>query len=674
MVDILKRVEELSDLFDNKGSEKLEFNSGGRIGYALGSTDNSIIPQNNLTNMTLEESTTGPGGFPMTAGVTPLTTDIITKGGPRLFKAVKDIYQKTFSPGGSGQRKEIEKVRDKKFAETVKNILDTDYKGNMSALARDLGIGTRTPIFTDFIKHGIDTTSKGSKNIEKFNIGGEKLSLSKITDLAKKDDTYLINRTKSILGNNFNKFKNEYVSIKDLANAMGVNITKADGTINRSTLNDLNIRLKNVNKKFGLDTEKAPDGVTNYYKLEDTLQKFQKHNLSKRIPGETTTGKLGQVTKRRDFLKNQDKEGFLVRDNLNSELRRTIGKILGDDKVKFAVEDIGHAESVANQMQYKKLYKGSNVEHITSLVFQDPILNKDVLMRGTESARKKYLNILENLVGKKSNPQNIKIANEALLGLNKLNDQARLRIIERSKEIPLLTGQEKRIIDFTLTLPKKGETFKSGMLNIDKSKIDPSISVGRILEINPNAKTYNDLNKKQKQLYKENYKNQMADYLKYFYSQIKLNKKPGSKMFDKDEIEEIYEGIQDMGITKKYNLGGPVNIDLTMPTRIIKKDGGRIAYKSGSYLFDAAKSLGKRYKGSTLQSLLENPKILGTELGYEGLAEILRLIGMKDGGLIIKKAGGGIAKLAGIDMGPQVESMNPDSQGLQGLMKRGIKT
>ena len=37
-------------------------------------------------------------------------------------------------------------------------------------------------------------------------------------------------------------------------------------------------------------------------------------------------------------------------------------------------------------------------------------------------------------------------------------------------------------------------------------------------------------------------------------------------------------------------------------------------------------------------------------------------------------AGGGIAKLAGIDKGPQIISMNPDSQGLQGLMKRGIKT
>ena len=36
-------------------------------------------------------------------------------------------------------------------------------------------------------------------------------------------------------------------------------------------------------------------------------------------------------------------------------------------------------------------------------------------------------------------------------------------------------------------------------------------------------------------------------------------------------------------------------------------------------------------------------------------------------------AGGGIAKIAGIDQGPQTESMNPDSQGLPGILKRGIK-
>jgi len=604
---------------------------GGRANYSLGNTVNPITPQNNLIDMTLEESTTGPGGFPMTAGVVPLASDVITKGGPKLLNAIKNIYKKTYAPGGKGRLEDIEKVRDKEFAETVRNILDKDYKGNMSALARDLDLTTRTPIFTDFIRHGIDTTTKGAKTIQKFNLGGNKLSLIDATNLAKKDNKYLINTAKNRLGKDYNKFKNDYVSMKDLADAMGINLFKADGTINQVTLNDFRFRLERVNKKFGLDHEKAPDGVTKYFKLGDTIEKFQKHNLSKKIPGETATDSFGSTTKRHNFLKNQDKEGFLVRENLNSELRRTMGNILGDAKIKFAAEDIGHAESIANQMQYKKLYKGSNVEDITSLVFQDPILNKEVLMRGTESGRKKYLNILENLVGKKSNPQNIKTANEALSGLNKLNNQARLRIVKRSKEIPLLKGQEKRIIDFTLKLPKQGETFKSGMLNIDKNQIDPSVSVGKILEINPNAKTYNDLTKKQKELYKENYKNQMADYLQYFYSQAKLNKKPGSKMFDKDEIEEIYEGIQDMGVTKKYKSGGPVNIDLNM----------RPGYGRG-YLVGGAKKLGRKYRGSTLEALLENPRIVGTELGYEGISALMRLLGLYQSGGSVRE---GIASL-----------------------------
>ena len=34
-------------------------------------------------------------------------------------------------------------------------------------------------------------------------------------------------------------------------------------------------------------------------------------------------------------------------------------------------------------------------------------------------------------------------------------------------------------------------------------------------------------------------------------------------------------------------------------------------------------------------------------------------------------AGGGIAKLAGIESGPQRVSMNPDSEGLASLLKRG---
>ena len=67
------------------------------------------------------------------------------------------------------------------------------------------------------------------------------------------------------------------------------------------------------------------------------------------------------------------------------------------------------------------------------------------------------------------------------------------------------------------------------------------------------------------------------------------------------------------------------------------------SFRSGGYLASGFKKLGQKYKGSTLEAILENPKLVGTELGYEGLAEILRLIGMKDGG---------IASLPGVKSGP----------------------
>jgi hypothetical protein len=60
--------------------------------------------------------------------------------------------------------------------------------------------------------------------------------------------------------------------------------------------------------------------------------------------------------------------------------------------------------------------------------------------------------------------------------------------------------------------------------------------------------------------------------------------------------------------------------------------GGRVGLKSGSFLVKGAKELGKKYRGSTLEALLENPKLLGTELSYEGLMEILRMSGMMQKG------------------------------------------
>ena len=53
--------------------------------------------------------------------------------------------------------------------------------------------------------------------------------------------------------------------------------------------------------------------------------------------------------------------------------------------------------------------------------------------------------------------------------------------------------------------------------------------------------------------------------------------------------------------------------------------GERTGFRGG-YLASGAKELGKKYKGSTLEALLENPKLLGTELSYEGIMALMKLL------------------------------------------------
>ena len=94
----------------------------------------------------------------------------------------------------------------------------------------------------------------------------------------------------------------------------------------------------------------------------------------------------------------------------------------------------------------------------------------------------------------------------------------------------------------------------------------------------------------------------------------------------KKENKEAAEKLREKRIKEKMDDMKEIEDPEDMAT------GGRAGFKSGSYLFEGLKDLGKKYRGSTLEAILENPKILGTELGYEGLAEILRMGGMMQAG------------------------------------------
>jgi hypothetical protein len=102
------------------------------------------------------------------------------------------------------------------------------------------------------------------------------------------------------------------------------------------------------------------------------------------------------------------------------------------------------------------------------------------------------------------------------------------------------------------------------------------------------------------------------------------------------------------------------------PLKFLKRfdDGGRAGY-SGGYLAGGARELGKKYKGSTLDLLMSNPKIGSAILGEEGITEILALLSQMglfaDGGRA-GYMGGGIAAIR------KPHAIPPKRQGLRSIM------
>ena len=465
-----------------------------------------------------------------------------------LTKA-KDVFDTIDNLYETGRSNEIPKYRTKEFANSIKNFVDTKYGGNISKLASDLGI-ERVRINSLFKKYGIKPLREGNKTMQTIFLEQDqnKLFLKNLTDAMKYDDQYLVDRIKERYPN-YERDKKKYFNFKDLAEMTGMSFRTDDPKTLKIDQDDFQTRLRKTNQKFNLKTQPG-FGKETKYQLEDFVKKFTKYNLSKPVQG---TGNY-QSKLRKKFLVEQDSNLVDVKDSITGEVRRVTKNVLGDNFTQYALEQIGHGVGVNNQIAYPKLFKNSNVG-IATEVLQDPVLNVEVLSgrnstaKGYESSERKFYSILEDLIGKKATDENIKIATNAFNGLNELRNKA---ANDSRLNTNFLKDQSNRIPTFKLDLPEVGKKFKSGFLNVDMSNIDPSVSVGRILEINPDAKTLDDLSEEEQALYKENLKQQLADYAQYFYTEAKL---------DKDDVNDLYEALmEDDSIKMKKASGGGVKI------------------------------------------------------------------------------------------------------------------
>jgi hypothetical protein len=477
-----------------------------------------------------------------------------------LTKA-KDVFDTIDRLYDTGRSNEIPEYRTKEFANNIKNLVDNKYGGNISKLASDLNI-ERVRINSLFKKYGIKPLREGNKTMQTIFLeqDQDKLFLKDLTDEMKYDEQYLIDRIKKRYPN-YEQDKKKFFNFKDLAEMSGMTFRTDDAKKLKTDQDDFLTRLRKTNEKFNLKTQPG-FGKETKYQLKDFVEKFTKYNLSKPVAG---TGSY-QVKIRKNFLKEQDPSLIKVKDNVTQNVRKITKNVLGDNFTQYALEQIGHGVSVNNQISYKKLFQNSNVG-IATEVLQDPVLNIQVLSgknstkKGYENRERKFYSILEDLVGKKVTNENIKIATDALDGLNKLRDEA---ANDSRLKTNFLKDQSNRVPRFKLDLPEIGKKFKSGFLNVDMSGIDPSVSVGRILEINPNAKSLADLSEEEQKLYEENLKQQLADYAQYFYTE---------KGLDKDDVDDLYEALmEDNSIKIEKASGG--GVEITPLPRLNFSEGG----------------------------------------------------------------------------------------------------
>ena len=227
MADILKRVEELSDLFDNKGSEKLEFSSGGRIGFSTAG-----LVKNLLKKIPVR---TGKERTQKIKDLTPYEN---------FMKEFLEYAQKKFNGNFSKAAESIGESREKIRAifDRVRLLKTGTRKG------ADVGKGT--------IKQSVIPTPK---NV---------IPYKEATTKVKTDKTFLKDKIKNFDGKKF-------YNAKDIANILGVDAS------NKKLLDRITTDLKRFNV-----TSRPTTGTQKEYNLKDAVNKITKGYEKKLVKGQ----------------------------------------------------------------------------------------------------------------------------------------------------------------------------------------------------------------------------------------------------------------------------------------------------------------------------------------------------------------------------------------------------
>ena len=650
MADILKRVEELSDLFDNTGSEKLEFNSGGRVNlyeaglvkrglrkgeYFVDTDPREYFKTEKLANKYIKDIKEGK--FRKTAAGDKFLTGAEFKKLYRKFKSGTDAeFAKLLNDRGfltsTGAPFNAESVESRRSRLGIKSKSPNQNISNRSILkqAREMKLDIKGKSIDQIRRSVLESRSlekgKTAEELKKlrdfrerkvlmagkerqfpFNIGKKpdpkKVFWRDLLDNAQRHQAFVLNRPGAILPESHIKFQN---------------INQVRPTDVKSVF-DIKLIDSNV-----IDPKTGKPKVLTY---DNFLKHIDDNQRLYRIDSKTAL----QEYKKKRFIQ----ENFDLRDKFNQKLNKAYDPTSRTSRAIFSPMHIHHTAG-----------RGRNAFNVQFAV-------------GTENMRENALRRAFN-----KNFAKAKTFGQQRAALKKYLDSVPPNLEVRLKNTPY--GQRETLIDMTRRVAPELEK---------QVRAAGGARLGAMPLLDPDVI-------KQTQFVKD---------IKASPTVLGKAGKVGGKFlgpfgfalegyFAKqayDEGRSIPEVVASPFMLEGVVADAQERFRMTKPER----QAVNIAQVANQDFSDLSSDfLTPIIPGSLDVDVDAVRQRTGEAEAAERKLRALQRSGLKEQSRKevespLYAAGGGIAGLSGgIDMGPQVKSMNPDSQGLQGLMKRGIKT
>ena len=449
--------------------------------------------------------------------------------GGTVLKLLDKIKPYTGATKIGESTKKLDRGPELAFLKAFNEYVDKNFFGNKSAALRNLGINREK-------FRGIEARTLGGKErrvgkISKGSIMQSDIPVPKNT-IPYTETTTNVKYDKNFLKDKIKNFdKNKFYTPKDLGNIFGFDVSNKRGL--GRFVSDL--------KRFGVSSVKKSN-QQKLYKLNDAANKVTEGYYGRKL----VVGDKLSASQRYD-IDRKDPELH----NFFSNVRGRIRKLSKEEDIYIpgAIDDVGHAMSVKITNKYPKLFKNSNINDISTLTYQDPVINRNILeMTGYEAKHDKLFKELSKLVNKKLNKKEVERLIEIKKEMNQLHNKVITDIKKTTKEGVTLynprkktstlikskffTGQENRIPRIDINVPKENEIFKSENIFADMSKVNPAYRVGYIDKINPNAKKFKDLSSTEQKLYTANVLEQNQNALGNYYTKAGFPKEQVDSMKD----------------------------------------------------------------------------------------------------------------------------------------------